>query len=545
MASYHDIILDPSQSRNINILKRSIELPRSYSISWVQKEMDVIDGLAQQAVDELIAHKAIIPGVWDMIDCSMHVLLLSKWKPTWDPHDNVLTKCVVVELGGDIVDELRRIQDPRLQRAIDVLMIIIGYAVGAAYQAWIMEKAANRIAFEDPPVSASVDLQVFETLILRSFSFISEAIQTAQTVQDLRAPFDVLFRQIFRTYRSKRTIKTKYAPNCPNPTSNARTDGFVVYPLSGRKVISIRAFVMIDWMKDALDDGRHALGQLAIQYKHKDHPYEEVERRLTCDLVTTSTVNLVLGVHMPVFGLAIHQHQVGAYICEAKPAPHPRYQSGLNKCACTGMHHTVAEFMHFGDLRELANYLRFVSFLIAHKKWYFAEIVRYIPSDDDGWIQRRALSAFHTYGPWRNEDAEEIDTLRQSSPPNDSNNDDGDDGVGAGSFDGGFNPGDELGSFSQRHNFSLDSSSGGAFWGGGGGGLKDLSPVFIPDSFPMDPRLRSELRKTATLLERVHRDLKKKSDYCSGKARSLPGTDKEHSVFLNNLLTRRTPLPHK
>ncbi|THU86334.1 hypothetical protein K435DRAFT_367580 [Dendrothele bispora CBS 962.96] len=111
------------------------------------------------------------------------------------------------------------------------------------------------------------------------------------------------------------------------------------------------------------------------------------------------------------------------------------------------MHHTVAEFMNFGDLRELPNYLCFVSFLITHKKWYFTEVIKYIPSDDNNWIERRALSAFHTYGPWRNEDARDIFILRQKSRPGDGN--DNDSGDGSGSFDGGPNPDDSLG-FSRR-----------------------------------------------------------------------------------------------
>ncbi|THU99520.1 hypothetical protein K435DRAFT_855611 [Dendrothele bispora CBS 962.96] len=462
MTSYHRTELNISQwhhARDINMLKRSTSISRSYSISWVQKEMDHIEGLVQQVVDELMAHKAIIPGVWDKIDRLMHVLL-HKWEATWDPHDNVLTKCAVVELGAKIISELRQIQDPRLQPALDVLpLVIYDHAVDAAYQSWIMEKAANRTAFEDPPVSTSVDLaDLGEIVILRSFDEISHALKTATT---LRAPFDVLFAKIFEIrYHAETFIQKKYAPNCENPTTDARSNGVVIYPL-GRQELSAQASVMIGWLKDASEEG-HTLGQLAVRYKHQDYLYQEVERELTCDLVTASTVNLVLGVHMPVFGLAIHQHEAGAYICKAKPAPHPRWQPGRrNECACTGMHHTVAEFMHFGDLRKLSNYLRFVSFLFAHKEWSSAEVIRYIPSDDDDWIERRALSAFHTYGPWRNEDEPEINILRQKSRPDDRNDDKGDDGAGAGSSFDGPNPDGEL--------------SGGVVRGGSSGVLNDSS----------------------------------------------------------------------
>ncbi|KAK7448462.1 hypothetical protein VKT23_013724 [Stygiomarasmius scandens] len=416
MTSYHGAQLNPSQSRDINLLTQSTTIPLLYSISWVQKEMEHIDGLVQQVVDQLMDHKAITPGVWDMIDSFMHVLrhrATSKWAPTAH-HNDILTKCALVELGWQIGLALLQIPDPRLQQATDILLLIIDHHATGAYPTWLMEMATNRTAFEDPPGCTSVDLKLLQNFILRCFSLTSHALQTAITEHEVRIPFDTLLPKIFTTYRPERSIKTKYAPNCPNPTPDTRTNGLAFYPLGGRQAISAQASVMIGWLKDALQEG-HTLGQLAVQYKHGDCSYREVERQLACDLVTTSTVNLVLGVHMPVFGLAIHQDKAGAYICEAKPAPHPRWQSGRHMCACTGMHHTVAEFMHFGDLRELSNYLRFVSFLCAYEEWYSAEVIRYIPPNDDDWIERRAFLAFHTYGPWRNEDAEEIDTLRQSS----------------------------------------------------------------------------------------------------------------------------------
>ncbi|THU89062.1 hypothetical protein K435DRAFT_781791, partial [Dendrothele bispora CBS 962.96] len=180
----------------------------------------------------------------------------------------------------------------------------------------------------------------------------------------------------------------------------------------------------------------------------------------------------------------------------------------------TGMHHTVSEFLDFGNLRNLSNYLRFVSFLIAYKEWYSDEVIRHIPSDNGNWIQERAFSAFRTY--WRNEDRQVIDILRQSPRPDDGNDDDGDDGAGVGSFDSGPNPDDER--FSRRHGFS-HSSSGGMFRGGGGGALIDSSPVFIPDSFPVDPHLRlveigKKLRELNCLYSDFYRDFTKKTDYC-------------------------------
>ena len=116
-------------------------------------------------------------------------------------------------------------------------------------------------------------------------------------------------------YSCETYIHTKYAPDYPNLSSTARTDGFVVFPLEG-KVTSLQALCMIDWIKDGPG---HVLAQLAIQYKRDDYPFAHLTRKLNCDIVTASTVNLVLGVHMPVFGLAIHQGIAGAYICEAKP----------------------------------------------------------------------------------------------------------------------------------------------------------------------------------------------------------------------------------
>ncbi|THU84566.1 hypothetical protein K435DRAFT_783712 [Dendrothele bispora CBS 962.96] len=527
--SYHGTFgINASQARDFSLLINSTGISRSYSISWIQEEMDRIDGRVKQAVEELMDHKAIIPGVWDMINGKM-LLLQLQWKQV-QPRSDLLTNCAVVEKGVEIVQELRRIENPCLQPAIDVLRAIIEHHAAGAYQSWIMERVENRTTFEDLPVSTPVDLTGFRTLILFSFGAISDALKTATQEQELRAPFDVLFSKIFKTYRTKTFIKTKYAPHCDNPTSEAMTGGFVIYPL-GMQALSHEASVMIDWLKDASED--HTLGQLAVQYKHSNYAFLEVERQVTCDLVTASTVNLVLGVHMPVFGLAIHQDKAVAYICEAKPAPHEHWQSGRqNSCACTGMHHTASRFLDFGDLSNLSNYLRFVSFLIAYKKWYFDKVIQYIPSDNDNWIQQRALSAFRTYGPWRNEDRHDIDILRQSSRPDDSN-DDGDDGAGVGSFDGGPNPDDELG-LSRRHGFSHPSSSG-VFRGGGGDALNDSSLVFVPDPFPMGPHLRSEVPDELMELVRemnrhargMARANKRIIDYCFGIPNSLPGAHKE------------------
>ncbi|THU79126.1 hypothetical protein K435DRAFT_785961 [Dendrothele bispora CBS 962.96] len=532
VTSYHGVELNVNQARDISLLIRRTAISRSYSISWVQQEMHHIDGLVQQMVDELTAHKAIIPVVWDMVDDEIQ-LLQHQWKAPREPPGDLLTKCAVVKAAGEIVQELRRIQDPRLQPAIDVLRIIIDdHGFGAAYQSWIMEEVANPIAFEDPPFSTSVDLTsvdltgLGEKSILRWFGDISYALQTATEGQEIRAPFDVLFPKIFEMYRIDTFIKTKYAPDCDNPTPDTRIDGFVIYPLGERELYD-EASIMADWLKDASEGV--TLGQLAVRYRHQNNTYREVEQQLTCDLVTASTVNLVLGVHMPVFGLAIHRDRAGAYICEAKPAGHPRWQLGRNECKCTGMHHAVAEFMDFGDLRELPNFLCFVSFLVAYKKWYFTEVIKYIPSDDNNWIERRALSAFHTYGPWRDEDARDIFILRQKSRPGDGNDNDNDSGDGSavGSFDGGPNPDDELArgkgsgtDTTDEYTLPLDE------W---------MGPHSVPDEVRYELiELLRDVNRHSRGLARANRRL---VECCFGTPNSLPGAHEEHSVLSNG--------PHK
>ncbi|THU89061.1 hypothetical protein K435DRAFT_300837 [Dendrothele bispora CBS 962.96] len=189
--------------------------------------MDHIEGLVQQVVDELMAHEAIIPAVWDMVNDKMLVLQLVlrfEYKQQ-QPRGDLLTRCAVVEEGVEIVKKLRQIRDPCLQPAIDVLRVIIDHHAVGMYQSWIMERATNWTAFEDPPVSTSVDLTGLKNFIFWCFSPISNALKTTTNEKELRAPFDVLFSEIFKMYRTETFIRTKYAPNCDNPTPEARTGG--------------------------------------------------------------------------------------------------------------------------------------------------------------------------------------------------------------------------------------------------------------------------------------------------------------------------------
>ncbi|THV04993.1 hypothetical protein K435DRAFT_898934 [Dendrothele bispora CBS 962.96] len=179
-----------------------------------------------------------------------------------------------------------------------------------------------------------------------------------------------------------------YAPECLNPTPMTRTDGFVLYPLGRHRLSSDESKIMISWSTSGNDeDGKDgpALGQLAVRIK-KDCSYELIERQLTYNLVSASTiVNLALCI-----------------ICLFLASP-------LGRTAQSNL------------------------FLYAHWAWYFAEITQHIPPDDkwaNEWAKKRAFSAF------QNEHAADIDVLQQrllvSSGPSGDSGDSGD-GAGAGS----------------------------------------------------------------------------------------------------------------
>ncbi|THU89307.1 hypothetical protein K435DRAFT_802846 [Dendrothele bispora CBS 962.96] len=369
LTNYYGTVPDPSRAKIVELLLDTAKtLPQSYSLSWVNQ-------------------------VWTMID-NLKVVLQTEWKSKVDAD---LLNCAVVEGGTKIVGKLRCTKEPQcFQLAINLLLDIIDcHAVGAAYQSWIMEKAADPTTFEDLKLPPTVNVGIidldFKGSILRRFNNISHAIKTAKNEHELRLPFDALLLEIFEDlYHSEATIRTKYAPTSDNPSPNTRTDGFVILPLEG--VALTPALEMVCW---AMFKKGPCLGQLAVQYKKGKKEFIALERQLTCDLVTAST-NLVLGIIIPAFGLVVDPSKTIAYICEAKKAPMGTHKRALDQQA------DGDQFINFDDLTKLSNYLRFVSFLFSLKIWYPEQVKQFIPPGNKTWIQRQALEAHGQYGPWRN-----------------------------------------------------------------------------------------------------------------------------------------------
>ncbi|THV04992.1 hypothetical protein K435DRAFT_850526 [Dendrothele bispora CBS 962.96] len=75
---YHNALPSLSDALKINALIDSMTLrvTEDYSLSWIQEPLDHVDSLIQQMVKGLVAHKAITPTVWEMIDLSVPVLKL-------------------------------------------------------------------------------------------------------------------------------------------------------------------------------------------------------------------------------------------------------------------------------------------------------------------------------------------------------------------------------------------------------------------------------------------------------------------------------------
>ncbi|THU84417.1 hypothetical protein K435DRAFT_843656 [Dendrothele bispora CBS 962.96] len=202
VTGYHNGSLSLSDALKINLLTDRTTLTQPYSMSWIQKPMDHLDGLIQQVVDGLEAHKAITPDVWNMINLLVPVLK-AKEQVIWTKRDshNIPTKFAVVELR-EICVELHQI--PVLQLIITHLQTPRDTAV-EAYTTRVTEKTANPNAFEDCPDATSVDFGLNKLAVFKLFGPIKRVVETARTERELRMPFDGLLAGMY--YDRLHTVK--------------------------------------------------------------------------------------------------------------------------------------------------------------------------------------------------------------------------------------------------------------------------------------------------------------------------------------------------
>ncbi|THU92264.1 hypothetical protein K435DRAFT_780316 [Dendrothele bispora CBS 962.96] len=136
--------------------------------------------------------------------------------------------------------------------------------------------------------------------------------------------------------------------------------------------------------------GKESLMEVAcLAGEFNPEKFRATVNQVVTDIISGATINELLGIPYPVFGVAVTRLQSAVFVCRAQADSNGQ------------MTYAVRKLSEWGPLTEFQNFLQYVSFLFAHKHWYKEKVVAYIKTQsgkDPEWVIK-ALGRRH-FKPW-------------------------------------------------------------------------------------------------------------------------------------------------
>ncbi|THU79825.1 hypothetical protein K435DRAFT_973013 [Dendrothele bispora CBS 962.96] len=147
-----------------------------------------------------------------------------------------------------------------------------------------------------------------------------------------------------------------------------------------------------------------SLSVLACEWIWDHDLFDAAVRQVIYDINAGSSINLVLGIPFPVFGVVGGKKQAVAYVGRAKENSNGSISFAVN------------EWHDFGCIHNLNNFLTFISFLYAHRRWYQRTTEDYIMKQKEkvpNWIATRLNGI--DFRKWQT-----VDSLSEKRPASES-----------------------------------------------------------------------------------------------------------------------------
>ncbi|KAK7435128.1 hypothetical protein VKT23_019821 [Stygiomarasmius scandens] len=278
-----------------------------------------------------------------------------------------------------------------------------------------LERFAGRIVFleglkvllrtNSPPLQEYKPRQTLAIVSLTApWENIAQEWQPGIAKRHLRGPVDTLYATIFGgyTFIEHRTIPVSArsqidkGPGLYFLADHYKTHSFKI----NKRFLSThqKLLDLLHWREDAISpasSGQVEIPMLAQEFKTDN--FREAANRCAADLISGATINELLDIQFPCYGLVVTLEICGLYAARAQLQP-----DGTLKYA-------VQKIDTWGTLKELPNYLKYVKFVEDHKAWFednvVSQLIKRRSEEDPEWVIEKLTRA--NIKPW----AHQVTTL--------------------------------------------------------------------------------------------------------------------------------------